>query len=278
MLSEIPRFRRDVCRSLSSGQGRAFTSIELLVVIVVTAMLMTMVLPGLIRVREKSKIMGCLRNLQQMGQGCLLYGQDFNGNLSANSWIPSLASSVANYRDYTDRSGADDDLNWLYPNYMRTLDTFVCPATRNSIRNTPIANPSAPNGSYLADLADNAVNTATFGSSYEVFGVFSSYPTEPTGRKRTDKESLVHQTRTYSAKLGVRPGPSAYFLIMDADDTSAIPDASPGNPYNSWPDIGNNHGSPGTCANFCDGHAEFVPMKRYLQAWNLSQDSNSTGH
>jgi hypothetical protein len=245
---------------------------------VVVVMLAGMFLPAMTKAKNESKIVGCVKNLKQMAQASLMYGQDFSGNLTANSWISSYASEAKVHSAYTDRSGADDDLNWVYPRYIDTLNTFVCPATKNKIRNSPVASALAPYGSYLPDLTDNAVNLTTSGDSYEVFGDFNAYPTESYGRKKTDKEANVHEIRTYAGHVGEIPGASAVMLIMDADDTTALPSVSPGNPYNSWPDIGNNHGSSGTCSSFCDGHAEFIPLSRYLNAWNLSQDSNATGH
>src|SRR4030095_14545956 len=106
-----------------------------------------------------------------------------------NSWITSYKNAVASYRAYTDRSAADDDLNWLYPNYVKALGSFVCPSTQNTIKSSPmVPSADAPNGQYLQDLTDNAVNTKVNGDSYELFGVFDALPTEGYGRKKTEKE------------------------------------------------------------------------------------------
>jgi len=130
----------------------------------------------------------------------------------------------------------------------------------------------------LQDLANNAVNLSLPGTSYEVFGVLSALPTEAKGRKKTEREVLTRRIYNYTPYVGSSPGPTAFFLIMDGDDTSSDPNAQPNNPYNNWPDPGNNHGASGTCANFCDGHAEFIPLKKFLNVWNLGQDSNGAGH
>jgi hypothetical protein len=183
----------------------------------------------------------------------------------------------------SDRSGADDDLNWLYPNYVKSFGSFICPSTQNTIRTTPWKPyATAPNGQYLDDLSDNAVNTKANGHSYEVFGVFSPIDVAPyyetKGRKKTEKEALNREIYNYTSYVGGKPGPCAFFLIMDGDDTSGLANAAPDNFFNNWPDPGNNHGKTGTCANFLDGHAEFIPLKRFLDVWNLGQDSNSGGH
>jgi hypothetical protein len=181
----------------------------------------------------------------------------------------------------SDRDGKDDDLNWLYPNYVKAVGSFICPSTQNFIRSKPSdwqVNAAAPNGQFLFDLANNSVNLKDNGDSYEVFGVFRAYPTEGSGRKKTEKEVLGHEVKNYSGALGAKPGPAGYFLIMDGDDNSSDPNAAPNNPNNNWPDPGNNHGATGTCANFCDGHAEFIPLKHFLNVWNTCQDDTATAH
>jgi hypothetical protein len=189
----------------------------------------------------------------------MLYAEDNNGHLSGVSWNPTYAAALSTV---SDRDGADDDLNWLYPTYVPAFGSFTCPSTQNRIRTNTVTKPNRTRA--IMDLMDNATTLKGNGTSYEVFGVFNS-----SLGKKTERSVNSFTIRNYrGGPPGARPGPIQVFLLTDGDDTSVTRD------NNNWPDASDNHGVDGAVFTFCDGHSEFVPRKKFLHVWNICHDSN----
>jgi prepilin-type N-terminal cleavage/methylation domain-containing protein len=60
---------------------RGFTLIELLVVIAIIALLMSILMPALAKVREQARTIGCISNLRQWGVTCTMYAEANSGKL-----------------------------------------------------------------------------------------------------------------------------------------------------------------------------------------------------
>ena len=68
------------------GSRRGFTLVELLVVIAIIAVLVSILLPALNRVREQAKSTKCLANMRQVGLALMLYANDNTQVIPAASY------------------------------------------------------------------------------------------------------------------------------------------------------------------------------------------------
>ncbi|MCH7504899.1 type II secretion system protein, partial [PVC group bacterium] len=99
-------------RTLREDQPKAFTLIEMMVVIAIIAILGSLLLTVLHRTRETAYASTCTSNLRQMGQALMLYMDD------NRHYFPSMSGGGFGDRWY-------NTLN----SYLNNQDIFNCPAT-----------------------------------------------------------------------------------------------------------------------------------------------------
>lgn len=115
---------------------KAFTLIELLIVIVIIAILASLILPVFRAIQENARTTKCINNLRQVGSTMFLYAQDHNGYFptsggtvtwgsvdaaapggsGTNSWMEQTSA-------YLSGTGSSTD-----PQYLAGNSIFTCPS------------------------------------------------------------------------------------------------------------------------------------------------------
>jgi prepilin-type N-terminal cleavage/methylation domain-containing protein len=90
----------------SPFNGRAFTLIELVVVVAIIAVLTALLLPALAAAKDKAKRAACLSNLRQVGFAIQTYAEDFDGRIPYGP----IAPPFSNPSDFYPSTGAPTSL------------------------------------------------------------------------------------------------------------------------------------------------------------------------
>ncbi len=210
---------------------RAFTLVEILVVIAVVALLAAILFPAFYRAREAARRVSCASNLQQIGLALRQYSQDFNG------YYPLAYAQVASNPDpLPDADGQVRRYSWatqIFP-YVHSADTFRCPSNpKNGLSAT------APDAKQPLDIPVSYVcnwNEAGLG----VFGAAD-------GSMRVREFNVRFPAETIAVAESTSTSPA-----MDTNDAQLV-----GKLFSGHQDRGNYL--------FVDGHVKaLVPTQAYL--------------
>ncbi|MEP0843573.1 MAG: type II secretion system protein [Phycisphaerae bacterium] len=267
--------RTERCRDRAERRRdrKAFTLIEILVVVAIIALLVAILLPSLGRARWQSRMVICKANLQQLGVAFMMYA---NGN---NTYFPLTAGSGNDSFYALGKRNADPNGMWR-SSLLKNVNVLVCPATKNVIRSQSLSFPevidlysegSGPahpvpimrsaSGEY-SDIdttagGDGKPKTAAprendfGGGSYEYNGCYDS-TSSPAGRAYSGRHKKSNELAFPMAMI---------VLVHDNDNRLNGSDfgcENAKNGGNNCPQPWDNHNEFGMNMMFGDGHADWV--------------------
>lgn len=106
---------------------KGFTLIELLVVIAIIALLMSVLMPAMARVRSQAKSSACLSQLHSWGLMFKLYAEDNGGQLGDGNWVGSNQCYDTGPGRIGARRGYREWVAFLRPYYDNDYRLTTCP-------------------------------------------------------------------------------------------------------------------------------------------------------
>lgn len=281
---------------MTISKRRAFTLVELIVVIAIIGLLMALLLPAIQRVREASNRLHCANNLMQLGIAFHLYVNDYGAlpprrqtTTPFQGWGPLLLPYLEQTgisRDYNLNKNFYDPVNQPY--IKLPLLIFTCPSAEFSRMINIIDQSNNPTGAIGAAgdyFAANSVDAYWWPDAQRIAAANTTEcpALKDNGRR---KLSAIHDGVTHTLLLAEFAGRPDHWIMREKQPTNAAlqwpnwwgPWASyQSSIFKTWSADGRTPGGPGTinCNNnwgiyafhpaganalFCDGGVRFLPV------------------
>jgi prepilin-type N-terminal cleavage/methylation domain-containing protein/prepilin-type processing-associated H-X9-DG protein len=233
--------------------GRAFSLIELLVVIAIIAILASLILPAMARAKARAQGTLCLNNTKQLSMAWMIYADEHNGqlayNLGQSARAPVLVPAIGSLN--MGENWVNNVENWeLDPdntNAAKMVETGIGPFTSKSA-----ALYHCPSDNVLSDLQrshgwERRVRSYSMNAMVGDAGTFSLTGTN------VNNPNYVQFFRMFTV-----PRPSEIFVFLD-EHPDSIDDgyflnretATP-----TWNDLPASYHDGGASFSFADGHSE----------------------
>ena len=121
-----------MCRIVNRRHG--FTLVELLVVIAIIALLLSILMPALQKVREQAKFIPCGSNLRQFHMAFMLYAND-NGYSTIPGYLWSTAKNRSDITDSTSYNADAMNTRKVVEFYFKSPRSWKCPGDSGLVYN-----------------------------------------------------------------------------------------------------------------------------------------------
>lgn len=246
------KIKHRMTQKSSDPKGRAFTLVELLVVLGILAMIICVVFPAMARTGSQSRATGCLNSHRQLWTVWRMYADDNSDKVIYNMGVPGTQNEVAqgSYRNWV-----NNNLDWTTSNGLNTNRLVLDRGLLGPYLRSNYWALKCPADNYLSPQQVTAHWTERT-RSFSMNAFFGRYNTDPNDVTASGKNEFFPQYRQW-LKTGEVPKPAATWIFID-EQADSINDGVLINNINatSWSDLpGSYHdGAANLC--FVDGHGE----------------------
>ena len=176
------------------SRPKAFTLVELLVVISIIALLVSILLPALSKAREQAKRVVCQSSMKQIGLGVQMYTLDHEGKYPAATemaWTPDFVVTTP----FSIHPGHTTDRNRL-SSYIDVPEFWECPSekTETYLQGYPNGEYEGEKVEYMSTYAYNAVYLGG-ARNPDFVGIAFGEPAKQSSIKRAAETVLAVESR-----------------------------------------------------------------------------------